>query len=95
MCSSDLFSNDEGPYTTSLEDISLEEGLEEALSKLSERERFVVELRFGIGGEPEHTLAQVAKRLGVSLERVRQIQVRAISKMRTPRLRKVVAPFLN
>jgi RNA polymerase sigma factor (sigma-70 family) len=89
------FHDDEGPYTTSLEDISLEEGLEEALAKLSERERFVIELRFGIGGEPEHTLAEVAKRLGVSLERVRQIQVRAISKMKTPRLRKVVAPFLN
>jgi RNA polymerase primary sigma factor len=89
------FHDDEGPYTTSLEDISLEAGLEEALSKLSDRERFVIELRFGIGGEPEHTLAEVAKRLGVSLERVRQIQVRAISKIRTPRLRKVVAPFLN
>lgn len=87
--------NDEGPYNTSLEDVSLEEGLEEALSKLSERERYVVGLRFGIGNEPEHTLAEVAKKLGVSLERVRQIQVRAISKMRTPRLRKVVDPFLN
>jgi RNA polymerase sigma factor (sigma-70 family) len=87
--------NDEGPYSTSIEDVSLEAGLEEALGKLSDRERYVVGLRFGIGGEPEHTLAEVAKKLGVSLERIRQIQVRAISKMRTPRLRKVVDPFLN
>jgi RNA polymerase sigma factor (sigma-70 family) len=85
----------EGPYSTSLEDVSLEAGLGEAMDKLSERERFVLGLRFGIGGEREHTLAEVAKRLGVSLERVRQIQVRAISKMRTPRLRKVADPFLN
>jgi RNA polymerase sigma factor (sigma-70 family) len=88
-------SNDDGPYSTALEDVSLEAGLEEALGRLSERERYVIGLRFGIGGEPEHTLAQVAAKLGVSLERVRQIQVRAVSKMRTPHLRKVADPFLN
>jgi RNA polymerase sigma factor (sigma-70 family) len=87
--------NDEGPYSTALEDVSLEAGIDEALGKLSERERYVVGLRFGIGCERQHTLAEVARKLGVSLERVRQIQVRAISKMRTPRLRKVVDPFLN
>jgi RNA polymerase sigma factor (sigma-70 family) len=87
--------DEEGPYSTALEDVSLERGLDEALGKLSERERYVVGLRFGIGGEREHTLAEVAKKLGVSLERVRQIQVRAISKLRTPQLRKAVDPFLN
>jgi len=86
---------EEGPYSTSLEEVSLEQGLDEALGKLTERERYVVGLRFGIGKEHEHTLAEVAQKLGVSLERVRQIQVRAISKLRTPRLRKVVDPFLN
>ena len=63
--------------------------------RLSERERFVVRMRFGIGVEREHTLAEVAKELGVSLERVRQIQVRALGKLRTPTLRRVVDPFLN
>jgi RNA polymerase sigma factor (sigma-70 family) len=87
--------DEEGPYSTALEDVSLERGLDEALGKLSERERYVVGLRFGIGGEREHTLAEVAKKLGVSLERVRQIQVRAISKLRTPQLRRAVDPFLN
>jgi RNA polymerase sigma factor (sigma-70 family) len=87
--------SDEGPYTTELEDTSLEEGISQALDRLSERERYVVSLRFGIGQEREHTLAEVAQKLGVSLERVRQIQVRAISKMRTPTLRKTVDPFLN
>src|SRR6185436_6378743 len=84
--------DEEGPYSTALEDVSLERGLDEALGKLSERERYVVGLRFGIGGEREHTLAEVAKKLGVSLERVRQIQVRAISKLRTPQLRRAVDP---
>lgn len=87
--------SDEGPYSTELEDTSLEEGIAQALDRLSDRERYVVSLRFGIGQEREHTLAEVAQKLGVSLERVRQIQVRAISKMRTPTLRKTVDPFLN
>jgi len=87
--------DDGGPYTTDLEDVSLEEGLGEALSRLSDRERYVVEQRFGVHAEREHTLAEVAGELGVSLERIRQIQVRALNKMRTPGLRKVVDPFLN
>jgi RNA polymerase primary sigma factor len=86
---------DEGPYSTELEDVSLEDGIGEALDRLSDRERYVVGLRFGIGGDRVHTLAEVAKKLGVSLERIRQIQVRAITKMRTPRLRKVADPYLN
>lgn len=94
----DLLQNrvdDEGPYSTALEDISLEESLGEALERLSDRERYVVTQRFGIGIEREHTLAEVAADLGVSLERVRQIQVRALGKLRNPQLRKVVDPFLN
>lgn len=87
--------SEEGSYSTALEDVSLEQGIDEAMDRLSERERLVVGKRFGIGGEREHTLAEVAKTLGVSLERVRQIQVRAISKMRTPWLKKVADPFLN
>jgi RNA polymerase sigma factor (sigma-70 family) len=86
---------DEDPYTTKLEDVSLESGIAQAMGRLSERERYVVRMRFGIGVEREHTLAEVAHELGVSLERVRQIQVRAISKMKTPSLRKAVDPYLN
>jgi RNA polymerase sigma factor (sigma-70 family) len=86
---------DDGPYSTALEDVSLEDSIGEALDRLSDRERYVVTLRFGVGVEREHTLAEVAAKLGVSLERVRQIQVRAINKLRNPQLRKVVDPFLN
>lgn len=83
------------PYTPELEDNSLQDGIHMALDQLSDRERFVISMRFGLGTEEEHTLSQVAEKLGVSLERVRQIQVRAITKMRTPKLRKQVDPFLN
>ncbi len=85
---------DEGIYSTSMEEISLEEGIQRALARLSDRERFVVQMRFGIGEDRDHTLSEVAKVLGVSLERVRQIQVRAVNKMRTPGLRKAIGPFL-
>jgi RNA polymerase primary sigma factor len=78
-----------------LEDHPLEESLKSALEGLGERERYVVQMRFGIGTEREHTLAEVAEKLGVSLERVRQIQVRALGKLRSPRLLRAVEPFLN
>ena len=84
-----------GVYSATMEEVSLEEGLSEAMARLSERERYVVRMRFGIGVDREHTLSEVAKELGVSLERVRQIQVRAINKMRTPHLRKAIDPFLG
>ena len=87
--------DEDGPYTTELEEVSLESGLERAMSDLSDRERLVVKMRFGIGVDREHTLAEVAAELGVSVERVRQIQVRAVSKMNTPRLRRDLDPFLN
>jgi len=86
---------DADPYTPALEDKSLGDGIHAALDQLSERERYVISMRFGLGAEEEHTLSEVAGKLGVSLERVRQIQVRAITKMRTPKLRKQVDPFLN
>jgi RNA polymerase primary sigma factor len=90
-----LSRGDHDPYRPELEDTSLEDGVKSALDRLSERERYIVCLRFGLLGEREHTLAEVAGKLGVSLERIRQIQVRAIGKMRTPQLEKAVEPFLN
>ncbi|MEO0650947.1 MAG: sigma-70 family RNA polymerase sigma factor [Planctomycetota bacterium] len=86
---------EDGPYSTSLEEITLEDGLARALERLSDRERLVVLKRFGLGGEQEHTLAEVAEILGVSVERVRQIQVRALSKLDTPHLRRELDPYLN
>lgn len=86
--------DDGDPYDASMEDGSIEESVETALGELSERERFVVARRFGLLGDDPHTLAEVAKEMGVSLERVRQIQVRALGKMKTPKLRAAVDPFL-
>jgi RNA polymerase sigma factor (sigma-70 family) len=85
----------EDMYTADMEELSLGEGLRDAMDRLSDRERYVVEMRFDIDRDREHTLSEVATELGVSLERVRQIQVRAINKLRTPTLRKAIDPFLE
>ncbi|MFT4540972.1 MAG: RNA polymerase sigma factor (sigma-70 family) [Planctomycetota bacterium] len=83
-------------YSTDMEEVSLHEGISLAIERLSEREKLVIRMRFGLDDvDGEHTLSEVAKELGVSLERIRQIQVRAINKMKTPGLRKATAPFLG
>jgi RNA polymerase primary sigma factor len=53
------------------------------IKTLTPREQLVLKLRFGLGGEPPRTLIQVSQVLGVSKERVRQIQDRALKKLRT------------
>lgn len=56
--------------------------LEESLGDLHERDRRIVEMRFGLGDHDEHTLAEVAAHLGVSRERARQIEQRAMWRLR-------------
>ena len=52
------------------------------LDMLGERERKIIEMRYGLADGEEHTLAQIAKVLGVSRERVRQIEAATIKKIR-------------
>ena len=82
-------------YDPRIEDSTLEDGLSSALAELGERDALVLRMRFGIGYEKEHTLSEVAEVLGVSVERVRQIQVRALARLDNPRLRRELDPFLN
>ncbi len=65
------------------EDRRLSYHLADAVSRLSDREQTVLTMRFGLMGDQPRTLAEVGKRLGVSLERVRQIQKNALEKIRS------------
>lgn len=61
---------------------SLKDILMKTLSELSNREQRVIELRFGLSGESPLTLEEIGKRLGITRERVRQIQNKAILRLR-------------
>ncbi len=52
------------------------------LSHLTDQERQVLELRFGLEGEERHTLAEIGRMLDVSRERVRQVELKALRKLR-------------
>ena len=58
--------------------------VERALSMLSPKEKDILRLRFGIGEEGEHTLEEVGKRFEVTRERIRQIEAKALRKLRHP-----------
>jgi RNA polymerase primary sigma factor len=65
--------------------ISKGEILEKALKSLSEREALVLKMRFGIGRGNEHTLEEVGQQFHVTRERIRQVEAKAIKKLRRPR----------
>jgi RNA polymerase primary sigma factor len=68
-------------------DASLKEAVQEAMGVLNERERKVIELRFGILDDRARTLEEVSREFGVTRERIRQIEGRAIKRLRSPSVR--------
>ena len=62
--------------------MTLQDTIERVLNKLSEREMKIIQLRFGLTGNGPCTLEETGKILGITRERVRQIQEKAISKLR-------------
>ena len=56
--------------------------VERAMAPLTDREREVLRLRYGLGTDREHTLEEVGRRLFITRERVRQIEAKALAKMR-------------
>ena len=57
-------------------------GVGSLIQSLSDREQLILRLRYGLGGEEEHTLEQIGQSLGLSRERVRQLEARALKKLR-------------
>jgi len=64
--------------------INLKEQIEQALKSLTEREAKVLKMRFGLGGGNEHTLEEVGQQFKVTRERIRQIEAKALRKLKHP-----------
>jgi RNA polymerase primary sigma factor len=72
----------ESPYERAA-DILTKEALREALEKLSYRERRVLELRYGLGGEHPRTLDELGRTFNVTRERIRQIENQSLKKLQS------------
>ena len=73
----------------------LREQLEEMLDDLTDREREVLHLRFGLEDGHAYTLEEVGKRFGVTRERIRQIEAKALRKLRHPSRSRKLRDFLE
>ena len=73
----------------------LEDTLRGVLGDLSERERLVVAMRFGLGGTRVATLEEVGREFGITRERVRQIEAKTMAKLRRPENAAALRTFLG
>ena len=84
----------EGPSESADREM-LREEVRRALSSLTLRERQVIELRFGLVDDRDYTLEEVGRQLNVTRERVRQIEERAIRKLRHPAASRLLKEYLD
>jgi RNA polymerase primary sigma factor len=75
--------------------INLKEQIEEALKSLTEREGKVLKMRFGLGDGNEHTLEEVGQQFKVTRERIRQIEAKALRKLKHPSRSRKLKSFTN
>lgn len=73
----------------------LKENIDEVLAALSDREAKVLAMRFGLNGARPMTLEEVGQKFGVTRERIRQIEAKALRKLRHPSKRKRLQDFLE
>lgn len=73
----------------------LKEKVREALSSLSDRERKILEMRFGLNGTKSHTLEEVGLEFAVTRERIRQIEAKALMKLRKHKDSKKLHEYLD
>jgi RNA polymerase primary sigma factor len=72
---------------------NLKEKIQDALRNLNDRESRILELRYGLKDGREHTLEEVGQKFNVTRERIRQIELKAIRKLKAPELSRVLKSF--
>ncbi|MCW5891017.1 MAG: RNA polymerase sigma factor RpoD [bacterium] len=75
--------------------LSLEEQTRKVLATLTPREEQILRLRFGIGEKSDYTLEEVGQRFAVTRERIRQIEAKALRKLRSPNRSRVLETFVG
>ncbi len=75
--------------------LNLKEQTDNVLKTLTPREERVIKMRFGVGEGSEHTLEEVGQSFAVTRERIRQIEAKALRKLRHPSRSKRLKPFLE
>ncbi len=88
-------SEDDMSLSDSVTHNDLKEKIREVLKTLTPREEKVLKMRFGIDVASEHTLEEVGKDFSVTRERIRQIEVKALKKLRHPSRSKKLATFFD
>ena len=76
-----LVSDSELPYDRIFANEEVKQ-IENCLDQLTEREKFIITKRYGLGNQPRQTLEEISEQLDVSRERVRQIQMTTLNKLK-------------
>ena len=91
----DFIEDDQSPTPDeAIHSIMLTDTLDRILGKLLPREAQILKLRFGLEGEPPQTLEQVGQVMGLSRERIRQIERQALRQLRQPQFANMLRDFL-
>lgn len=88
----------EDTLTPSIEEQAMESAMQREINRqmecLQPREQIILVLRFGLNGQNPHTLEEVGKRMGVTRERIRQIESKALRKLRHPKRSQYLREFI-
>ena len=80
----DLIADENATKFMDIDDLSIRDTIYSVLNTLSERERKIIELRFGFTDGRQHTLEEVGKEFNLTKERIRQLEASALKKLRNP-----------